>query len=93
MLALARDEKGHFGRNVVSPNIKRFPHKVLLVAGSCNTIIGPEAQRQNVGLFANAELAVVANAGHTMFGEQPDASLAVLRRYLGEDHSAIVASE
>jgi hypothetical protein len=44
-------------------------------------------------LFANAELSVIEYAGHTMFGEQPDASLAVLRRYLGEDHSAIVASD
>jgi proline iminopeptidase len=93
LLALARDDEGHFIRDVVSPNAKRFPHKVLLVAGSCNRIIGPEAQRQNIGLFANAELAVIEDAGHSMFGEQPEASLAVLRRYLGEDHSAIAVSE
>jgi proline iminopeptidase len=93
MLAMARDHAGHFTRDIVSPIVKRFPHKVLLVAGSCNRIIGPEAQRQNIDLFANAELAVIRDAGHSMFGEQPDASLAVLRRYLGEDHSAIVASE
>jgi pimeloyl-ACP methyl ester carboxylesterase len=79
--------------DLVSPNIKRFPHKVLLIAGSCNRSIGPEAQRLNMDLFANAELAVIQGAGHTMFGEKPEASLAVLRRYLGEDHSAIVASD
>jgi proline iminopeptidase len=89
----ARDDAGHFTVDLVSPNIKRFPHKVLLVAGSCNTIIGPEAQRQNLALFSNAELAVIKDAGHTMFGEQPHASLEVVRRYLGEDHSAIVASD
>jgi proline iminopeptidase len=89
----ARDDAGHFKVNLVTPNLKRFPHKVLLVAGSCNTIIGPEAQSQNLELFSNAELAVIKDAGHTMFGEQPEASLAVLRRYLGEDHSAIVASD
>jgi pimeloyl-ACP methyl ester carboxylesterase len=50
-------------------------------------------QRQNVGLFANAELAVIEGAGHTLFGERPEASLSVLRRYLAEDHSAIVASD
>jgi proline iminopeptidase len=88
-----RDDAGHFKVNLVSPNVKRFPHKVLLVAGSCNRVMGPEAQRQNMDLFANAELSVIEYAGHTMFGEQPDASLAVLRRYLGEDHSAIVASD
>jgi proline iminopeptidase len=89
----ARDDAGHFTVDLVSPNVKRFPHKVLLVAGGCNTITGPEAQRQNLELFGNAELAVIKDAGHTMFGEQPEASLAVLRRYLGEDHSAIVASD
>jgi proline iminopeptidase len=86
-------EDGRFKRDLVSPRSKRFPHKVLLVSGRCNRVIGPEVQRQNVGLFANAELAVIEDAGHTMFGERPEASLAVLRRYLAEDHSAIVASE
>jgi pimeloyl-ACP methyl ester carboxylesterase len=93
VLEKARDDAGHFTMDLVSPNIKRFPHKVLLVAGSCNRSIGPEAQRLNMDLFANAELAVIQGAGHTMFGEKPEASLAVLRRYLGEDHSAIVASD
>jgi proline iminopeptidase len=93
VLRKARDDAGHFTVNLVSPGIKRFPHKVLLVAGECNTIVGPEAQRQNLEFFSNAELAVIKGAGHTMFGEQPEASLAVLRRYLGEDHSAIVASD
>jgi len=92
-VASTRDQNGRFVRDFVGPSAKRFPHEVLLVAGSCNRIIGPEAQRQNLALFANAGLAVIPNAGHTMFGEQPGASLAVLRRYLDEDHSAIVASE
>ncbi|HTV23649.1 MAG TPA: alpha/beta hydrolase [Polyangiaceae bacterium] len=93
VFAQGRDDAGHFTVNLVSPSIKRYPHKVLLVAGSCNAVIGPEAQRQNMDLFSNAELATIEDAGHTMFGEKPEASLAVLRRYLAEDHSAIVASD
>jgi proline iminopeptidase len=93
ILEKASKDSGKFSADVISPGVKRFPHKVLLLAGSCNSVTGPQAQRQNMDLFANAELAVIENAGHTMFGEQPEASLAVLRRYLGEDHSAIVASE
>lgn len=89
----ARNDAGDFTLDLVSPGIKRFPHKVLLVAGSCNRVMGPEAQRQNLTLFSEAELAVIKDAGHTMFGEQPEASLQVLRRYFGEDHSAIVASD
>jgi proline iminopeptidase len=93
ILARSHDESGHFTIEPVSPNVKRFPHKVLLVAGSCDAIIGAEVQRQHMSLFSNAELSIIENAGHTMFGEQPEASLAVLRRYFGEDHSAIVASD
>jgi len=92
MLESGRDG-GRFTRDMVSTRAKRYPHKVLFVAGRCNTIIGPDIQRQNLGLFSSAELAVIEDAGHTMFGERPEASLAVLRRYLAEDHSAIVASE
>jgi proline iminopeptidase len=89
----ARGPGGEFGIDLVSRRLERYPHKVLLVAGSCNTIMGPPIQKQNLALFANAELSVIDAAGHTMFGERPEASLAVLRRYLSEDHSAIVASD
>jgi proline iminopeptidase len=93
---LERDARGNGGPitlDVVSPHVKRFPHKVLLVASGCNTVMGVAVQRQNLELFAHAELAVIDDAGHSMFGERPDESLTVLRRYFGEDHTAIVASE
>lgn len=79
--------------DVVTPSVKRFPHKVLLLAGSCNTITGPAAQRQNAALFANAELQVIDDAGHTMLGERPESSLTVIRRYLAENHSSVVARD
>lgn len=79
--------------DVVSQSAKRFPHKVLLLAGSCNTITGPAAQRQNAALFANAEVQVIDDAGHTLLGERPESSLKVIRRYLAENHSAVVARD
>jgi proline iminopeptidase len=93
LMKLAIPGSEQVSADVISPGVKRFPHKVLLVAGSCNTVMGPAQQRQNMELFANAELAVIEDAGHALFSEQPEASLALLRRYLREDHSAIVASE
>jgi proline iminopeptidase len=89
----AMNDEGQFSVDLITPKMKRYPHKVLLIAGSCNTIIGPAAQRDNLSLFASAELAIIDDAGHTMFGEKPDESLAVVRQYLEEDHTAIVASE
>jgi proline iminopeptidase len=93
LMKMASPAAGQVSADVVSPGAKRFPHKVLLVAGSCNKVIGPAQQRQNMDLFANAELAVIEHAGHALFSEQPEASLKLLRRYLAEAHSAIVASE
>lgn len=92
MQALEKDD-GSMGVNIVTPKAKRFPHKVLFIAGSCNRVTGPDSQRQNLALFANAELQVIDDAGHTMFGERPESSLSVIRRYLAEDHSAVVASD
>lgn len=91
--ASALDEDGRVAADLVTPRSRRFPHKVLLLAGSCNALSGPAAQRENMALFGNAELAIIDDAGHTMLGERPESSLAVLRRYLAEDHSAVVASD
>ncbi|HEY6106868.1 MAG TPA: alpha/beta hydrolase [Anaeromyxobacteraceae bacterium] len=65
--------------------VERFPGKVLLLAGSCDTIIGPEQQRRNLRHFRDAELVVIEGAGHTMFGEKPEESVAAVRRYLDGD--------
>jgi proline iminopeptidase len=89
----AMNSDGKFSIDLVTPAVKRFPHKVLLMASSCNTVMGVVAQRQNLELFSHAELAVIDDAGHTMFGERSEASLTVLRHYLAEDHSAIVVSD
>jgi len=62
--------------------VERFQGKVLLLAGSCNAVMGPEAQRRNLRRYRDAELVVIEGAGHTMFGEKPEESLAVVRRHL-----------
>ncbi len=62
--------------------VERFQGKVLLLAGSCDEIIGPEAQRRNLRHYRDAELVVIEGAGHTMFGEKPEESLAAVRRFL-----------
>ncbi len=62
--------------------VDRFRGKVLLLAGSCDAVIGPEAQRRNLRHYRDAELVVIEGAGHTMFGEKPEESLAAVRRFL-----------
>lgn len=93
MLDAVMDADGKVTKDIMGPAIERFPHKVLLVASSCNGVLGVDAQRQNLKLFGEAELAIIDDAGHTMFGDRLDASLSVLRPYLAEAHTAVVASE
>ena len=54
----------------------------LLVAGACNTLIGPEHQRAyHLPLFKNARLEVVEDAGHTLIGEKPEVALPMFRAF------------
>ena len=61
----------------------RYTGEVLLIASACNTVIGVERQKAHTALFPVARLAVISHAGHLMFTDQPEASLKVIRGYLG----------
>ncbi len=61
-----------------------YEGELLFMASSCNTLIGVERQQAHVAMFPNARLEVVEDAGHLMFTDQPDASLAVIRAYLAD---------
>jgi pimeloyl-ACP methyl ester carboxylesterase len=43
-----------------------------------------EVQRRHLPLFNRTELVVIEDSGHTMFGENTEKSLEILRRYLAE---------
>jgi proline iminopeptidase len=83
LLGKAADEEGKVTLDL-SQGLERFPREVLLVAGSCNEIIGPEVQELHRPLFRRARLVVIADAGHTMFGERPDDSLRLIRQYFAQ---------
>jgi pimeloyl-ACP methyl ester carboxylesterase len=64
-----------------STGIENFTNQVLFIAGSCNTLIGPEYQQRQMQLYPRAELVVIEGAGHTMFGEKPEESMRAVRDY------------
>ena len=68
----------------VVEEVDRFETEVLFLAGSCDAILGPVIQAEQEGYFPNARLAVIENAGHEMFLDNPAASLAAVRAYLAE---------
>ena len=59
-----------------------FTGPVLLLAGECNRVVGAAQQRKHLRHFRQARLAVVPDAGHFMFNDQPERSLAVVRDFL-----------
>ncbi len=79
----ALDEDGNLQLNLVD-GAENFTNKILFIASECNTIIGEKQQRMHLEHYPNTELVIIKNAGHTMFGEQPEQSLEVIREYFSE---------
>lgn len=77
----AVDTDGNFDINLAE-GVEQFEHTVLFMTGDCQQLIGAEYQSRQMKLFPNAELAVIPDAGHEMFFENPEASVEVVRAYL-----------
>jgi proline iminopeptidase len=77
----AVDEDGNFDINLAA-GVEKFENTVLFMTGGCQQLIGVEFQNQQMALFPNTELAVIPDAGHEMFFEKPEESVAVVRAYL-----------
>lgn len=78
------DEEGEMHIDLVS-GVENFKNKVLFLVGECNSLIGEAYQQDHMKYFNNAEMIVIKNSGHTMFGEQPQQSIDVVRRYFIEN--------
>ncbi len=59
-----------------------FQKPVLFLAGECNTWIGEELQAKHAGMYSNARLEVIPDAGHDMVWDNPKATLAVIQAFL-----------
>lgn len=68
--------------DAIGENAAQFKGPVLLMAGSCNDWIGADLQAEHRKLFANAELAVVENAGHDVVWDNPQETLRIIRVFL-----------
>lgn len=77
----AVDADGNFNINMVE-GVENFKNKVLFIASECQTVIGVDWQKDQMMFFPNAELAVIPDAGHEMFAENPEVSIAVVQEYM-----------
>lgn len=62
--------------------VDTFQGATLFLAGDCNRVVGEVHQRKLMGHFAHARLEVIPQAGHFMFNDQPERSLAAVRAFL-----------
>lgn len=83
MQSISRSSQQEDGQLAMPPlKTEHVTQPVLFVASECNTLIGVERQTAHLALFPNARLEVVQGAGHLMFTDRPEASLAIIRDYL-----------
>jgi pimeloyl-ACP methyl ester carboxylesterase len=69
--------------------IEQLENKALLLVGGCNTGIGEAFQRRQMAYFPSARLVEIEGAGHELFAEQPEESIAVVRSYLNESAAGL----
>lgn len=81
IITSSRTKDGKF----VLPSLSGLQHyksEVLLLAGACNSWIGPKRQQAHAKLFPNAKVQVIQNAGHMMHLSQPKLTRAAILGYL-----------
>jgi proline iminopeptidase len=88
----AVDSKGNFTIDL-TVGVEQFTNRVLFMAGECQQLIGPEWQREQMQFFHDAELVVIPDAGHEMFWESPEASVAAVRAYLDSPAASEISAQ
>jgi proline iminopeptidase len=76
----AVDTDGNFNISLIE-GVEGFTNRVLFIVGECQAVIGVDWQKSQMKFFHKAELAVIPDAGHEMFTENPEESIAVVREY------------
>lgn len=70
--------------SMIAANANRFAGDVLFLASACNNFTGADFQRGQMGLFPQAELVVIPEAGHELFSDNPAASIAAVRDFFAD---------
>jgi proline iminopeptidase len=82
VIANATDDNGVVQLNFYTGEQSVYTEPVLFIASACNDWLGEDLQRDHMTLYENADLVVIPDSGHEMFGEQPEASIGAVRAYL-----------
>ncbi len=79
-----RNENGETDWSIVTEGLENYTDTVLMLVSECNQWIGLDYQRTyNLDLYPSAEVVIISDAGHDMFWDNPQDSIAAVRDFLG----------
>lgn len=83
ILNSARDADGEMDLSVLTDGLENYTRPVLMIVSACNEWIGlAHQQAYHLALYPSVEVAVIPDAGHDMFWENPAESVAAVRAFL-----------
>src|SRR3990172_8974405 len=83
ILSSARDENGNTDWSIMTEGLANYTDTVLMLVSECNQWIGLEYQRTyHLDLYPSVEVVVIPDAGHDMFWDNPQDSIAAIRAFL-----------
>jgi proline iminopeptidase len=71
------------GRHDVRARLGEIDVPTLVIVGESDWVCAPEASRTIAAGIPGAELVILPEAGHFLFGEQPEAFADAVRRFVG----------
>ncbi|MCP4426414.1 MAG: hypothetical protein GY803_18125 [Chloroflexi bacterium] len=71
--------------SAIADNATNYTDELLFIASECNDFIGATFQQQQMTLFPQPKLTIIPNAGHNMFSDNPEESIAVVRAFLAKE--------
>jgi len=78
-----RNENGEIDWSIVTEGLENYTDTVLMLVSECNQWVGLDYQRMyNLDQYPSVEVVVISAAGHDMFWENPQDSIAAIRDFL-----------
>lgn len=78
------DENGNMIIDLVT-GTQQYQDTVLFITGDCNRLIGPDYQKLQIKYFERHKMAIIKDAGHNMFLDQPDEFYRIVRGHFKEE--------
>jgi len=80
----ARNEDGSANWSIMTEGLETYTDTVLMLVSACNQWVGLDYQRTyHLELYPSVEVVVISDAGHDMFWDNPQDSIAAVRDFLG----------